>query len=339
MRVWQLRSFGLDGLELATRPDPQPGPGEVLVRVDARSLNYRDGMMVEGTYNRKLALPLIPLSDGAGEVVAAGPGVTRVAVGQRVAACFFPYWESGPPLPERVKPALGGPLDGMLCEWRVLPEAGVVPVPDHLTAVQAATLPCAALTAWNALIEQGGVKPGDTVLVLGTGGVAVFALQFAVIAGARVMVVSSSDDKLQRAAQLGASLCVNYRSTPDWAAAARAFGGGHGVDHVVEVGGAGTIERSLRAVRMGGTVSVIGVVAGGGAAQTSLLPLLMQNIRLQGVLVGNRDMFLRMNRAIAQHRLVPAVDRVFPFPQAPEAFRYLAAGAHFGKVAIADSDR
>jgi NADPH:quinone reductase-like Zn-dependent oxidoreductase len=241
---------------------------------------------------------------------------------------------SGPPTRTKLRGTLGGPLDGMLADQVVLPAEGLVHVPPHLSEVEAATLPCAAVTSWNALVEQGGIAPGDIVLVQGTGGVSIFALQFAILAGARVIVTSSSDAKLARAMELGAWQGINYRQTPDWEKAARTLTGNVGVDHVIEVGGAGTIGRSLRAVRVGGTISVIGVL-GGKATEVLLTPILMQNLRLQGVLVGSREMFERMARAIAQHGLRPVVDRVFGFGQAPEAFRYLAAGKHFGKVCLA----
>jgi NADPH:quinone reductase-like Zn-dependent oxidoreductase len=332
MKVYAVRQFGLEGLVLEDRPTPQPGPGELLLRVRAVSLNYRDLLVAKGLYNPKMPLPRIPCSDAAGEVAAVGPGV-RLAVGQRVAGLFMPAWLCGAVTEAKSRSALGGAVDGVLAEYVVLPETGVVPVPEHLSDEEAATLPCAALTAWHALVTEGGIGPGDTVLAQGTGGVSLFALQFARMAGARVLITSSHDDKLRRARELGASEGINYKTTPEWGERARQLTGGVGVDHVVEVGGAGTLAQSLRAVRMGGRVSLIGVLSGGGG-QINLAPVLMKNVRVQGIFVGSREMFEAMNRAVAEHRLRPVVDRVFDFGQAPEAFRHLESGTHFGKVCI-----
>ncbi|HXG64099.1 MAG TPA: NAD(P)-dependent alcohol dehydrogenase [Blastocatellia bacterium] len=325
--------FGLDSLALVERPEPTPGPGEALIRVRATSLNYRDLLTVEGRYNPKQPLPLVPLSDGVGEVVAVGEGVTRVKVGDRVAANFSQGWIAGEPTRDKLRASLGGPLDGMLVEYRALREEGLVHVPEHLSDEEAASLPCAAVTAWHALIVQGNLKAGATVLVQGTGGVSLFALQFAVMAGARVIVTSSSDEKLERARALGASDGINYKTTPDWDKAARDLTGGVGVDHIVEVGGAGTFAKSLRAIRIGGHISVIGNLAG-NTGDLSLIPILMQNLRVQGVLVGSREMFEAMNRAIALHKMKPVVDKVFPMEEARAAFEHMAAGAHFGKIAV-----
>jgi NADPH:quinone reductase-like Zn-dependent oxidoreductase len=290
-------------------------------------------MMLAGEYNPRQRLPLVPCSDGAGEVIAVGHGVTRVAPGDRVTGIFLQTYLAGPPTRERLRGSLGGPLDGMLAEQVVLPTDGLVKAPPHLSDIEASTLPCAAVTAWNALVEQGGLIAGDTVLVQGTGGVALFALQFTVLLGGRAIVLSSSDEKLHKARALGAWETVNYRTTPDWDAVARTLTAGAGVDHVVEVGGASTLERSIRAVRAGGTISIIGVL-GGRTTPVALTPILMQNLRLQGVIVGSRDTFERMNRAVAQHTLRPVVDRVFAFEEAPDAFRYMAEGRQFGKVVI-----
>ncbi len=333
MKVYEIRGkFGLESLVHSERPQPQPGPHEVLVRVKAVSLNYRDLLVVKGTYNPKMPLPRVPCSDAAGEVAAVGEKVSRVRPGQRVAGLFMPAWQSGELTDVKARSALGGAVDGVLAEQIVLPEDGVVAVPEHLSDEEAATLPCAAVTAWHALVTEGGVKPGDTVLVQGTGGVSLFALQFARLAGARVIATSSRDDKLERVRALGESAGINYKTTPEWGEKARELSGG-GVDHVVEVGGAGTLPQSLKAVRLGGRVSLIGVLAGGGG-QLSLFPVLMKNVRIQGIFVGSREMFEAMNRAIAAHQLRPVVDRVFPFDQALEAFRHLESGAHFGKVCI-----
>lgn len=333
MKAFELQGgFGIDSLILAERPEPRPGPGQVLLRLRAWSLNYRDLMIVKGTYNPKLRLPIVPLSDGVGEVAAVGAEVTRVKVGDRVAGLFMQNWLAGGLTEARARPTLGGGgVDGLLAEFAVLPEDGVIHVPEHLTDEEAATLPCAALTAWHALVAEGGVTAGDTVLVQGTGGVSLFALQFARLHGARVLATSSSDDKLRRVLGLGASDGINYKTTPEWGDTVRGLTGA-GVDHVVEVGGAGTLPQSLRAVRAGGHISLIGVLAGGG--QVNPMPILMKNVRVQGIFVGSREMFEAMNRAIALHQLRPVVDRVFPFAEAREALRYLESGAHFGKITL-----
>jgi NADPH:quinone reductase-like Zn-dependent oxidoreductase len=334
MRAVEIRdAFGLDHLTLTERPEPRPGFGQVRVRVRASSLNYRDLMMIRGEYNPRQKLPLIPNSDGAGEVVEIGEGVTRVKVGDRVCGVFAQRWIAGEPTREKMRSTLGGPLDGMLAEEVVLSEEGVTPVPPHLSDEEAGTLPCAAVTAWNALVNEGGIKAGDTVLVQGTGGVSIFALQFARLLGARVIVTSSRDDKLARARELGAAEGINYRETPDWGVAAKKLTGGVGVDCVVEVGGAGTFAQSLQAVRPGGRIGVIGVLAG-GATQVSLTSILMQKIRVQGILVGDRESFEAMNRAIALHGLRPVIDRVFPLEETRAAFEHMAAGNHFGKIVV-----
>lgn len=334
MKAYRIHEFGgPDALRLDEFPEPSPQPGQVLVRVRAASLNFRDLLVTRGHYNKHFPLPAIPLSDAAGEVVAVGPGVTRVKPGDRVAAIFMQSWLSGDLTEEAAKSALGGAMPGILAESVVLHQDGVVIIPDHLSFEEAATLPCAAVTAWHALIVEGNLKAGDTILAQGTGGVSIFALQFARLSGARVIITSSSDEKLERARQLGAAECINYRSTPDWDARARELTGGRGVDHVVEVGGAGTLSRSLRAVRLGGRISMIGVLTG-GSAEVNTLPILMKNARVQGIFVGSRAMFESMNRAIALHQLRPVIDRVFPFEQAPEALRLMESGGHFGKIVI-----
>ena len=333
MRVYRIHEFrGADSLRQEELPDPSPGPGQASVRVRAVSLNYRDLLVAKGLYNRNLPLPLVPLSDAAGEVVGVGPGVTRVKLGDRVAVACMPAWVAGEPTPARAKSSLGAATDGVLAEQIVLSQEGLVPVPDHLTFEEAATLPCAAVTAWHALVTEGQVRAGDTVLVLGTGGVSIFALQFARLSGARVIATSSSDEKLERVLGMGASDGINYKTTPDWDARARELTGGVGVDHVVEVGGAGTLPKSLRAVRMGGRISMIGVLSGGG--EVNPLPILMKNIRVQGIFVGSREMFEAMNRAIAFHQVRPVIDRVFAFEEAAAAYRHLESGAHFGKIVI-----
>jgi NADPH:quinone reductase-like Zn-dependent oxidoreductase len=333
MRGYRLHAFGRpEFYQREELPDPRPGPGEVLVGIRAAALNFRELLVVRGQYSRSLPLPLIPLSDGAGEVVEVGQGVTRVRPGDRVVAAFMTGWVDGPPSEEKARTALGGAIDGVLVEKRVFPQEALVKFPDHLSYEEASTLPCAAVTAWHALMVGRGLVPGGTVLVQGTGGVSLFALQFARVAGARVLITSSSDEKLERARALGASDGINYKTTPDWDAAARALTGGRGVDHVVEVGGAGTLGKSLKAVSMGGRISLIGVLS--GTSDVNIVPILMKNVQVQGIFVGSRAMFEAMNRAIALHQLRPVIDRVFEFDQAAEALRHLESGAHFGKVVI-----
>jgi NADPH:quinone reductase-like Zn-dependent oxidoreductase len=334
MKAFEIQNqFGLDSLALVERADPVPAVGQVLVRLRAASLNYRDLLMVKGQYNPRQRLPLIPVSDGVGEVAAVGDGVTRVKVGDRVAGNFSQKWIAGEPAREKLTASLGGPLDGMLAEYRVLHEEGVVRVPAHLTDEEAATLPCAAVTAWNSIIATGGMKAGDTLLVQGTGGVSIFALQFAKMIGAQVIITSSSDEKLERARELGAAHLINYKTTLDWEKRAREITSGAGVDHIVEVGGAGTFAKSLRAIRIGGHISLLGNLSG-NVADVSLTSILMQNVRVQGLLVGNREMFEAMNRAIELHKMRPVIDRAFDFEAAVEAFKYMESGAHFGKICI-----
>ncbi len=334
MRVIELQNaFGIDALAVAERPDPRPGPGQILLKMRAWSLNYRDLLVVKGSYNPRLKLPLVPLSDGVGEVAALGEGATRVKVGDRVAGIFMQKWLAGTVTDDMPKSSLGGGAAGMLAEQVVLHEDGVVRVPEHLSDEEAATLPCAAVTAWHALVPEGRVKAGDVVLTQGTGGVSLFALQFARLHGARVIVTSSSNDKLRRALDLGASDGINYKTTPDWDQKTRELTGGAGVDHVVELGGAGTLGRSLKAVRTGGRVSLIGVLTG-NTGEVNPVGVLMKNVCLQGIYVGSREMFEAMNRALALHRLRPVVDRVFRFEQAREAFRHMESAAHFGKIAL-----
>lgn len=331
MKVFEIREPGtITGLRPATRENPVPGPGQVAIEMRAASLNYRDLLILKGQYPN-LKLPLIPLSDGAGTVIATGPGVSRVGVGDRVAGIFNQNWIDGPP-PRRAL-ALGGDRDGMLTEQVLLPEEGVVKIPSVLSFEEAATLPCAAVTAWNALFVQGDLRPGQTVLVLGTGGVSLFALQFAKMAGARVIVTSSSDSKLEKAARLGADAGINYRSRPEWDKEVLERTDGEGVDHVVEVGGAGTLSRSLACTRPGGHVAVIGVLSG-GQAEIPVFPLLSKQLSLKGVYVGSRAHFEAMLGAIVQNGLHPVIDRVLPFPEAHEAFRVMEEGNFTGKICL-----
>jgi NADPH:quinone reductase-like Zn-dependent oxidoreductase len=299
----------------------------------AWSLNYRDLLVVTGKYNPKMKLPIVPLSDGAGEVVAVGAGVTRVKVGDRVAGLFMQKWIAGELTDAASRTALGGGNDGVLAELVAFHEDGVTHYPEHLSHEEAATLPCAGLTAWHALVTEGHLRAGDVVLAQGTGGVSLFALQFARMQGARVLITSGSDDKLKRAIDLGASDGCNYRTNPDWDRWALQMTGNVGVDHVVEVGGAGTVARSFKAVKAGGIVSLIGVLTGGGG-DIGFYPVLMKNLRVQGIFVGSREMFEAMNRAIALNRMKPVVHRVFAFEEAREALKHMESAAHFGKICL-----
>ena len=334
MRALELTSaVGVDNLNLVERPDPTPGPGEVLVRVKAVSLNYRDLIMVEGRYGAATPLPLTPFSDGCGVVEAIGPGVTRFVPGDRVATLFFQGWTSGPPTPATQVTALGMPIPGAGRELAVFSQEGLSKVPAFLTDHQVATLPCAALTAWRGLFEDARLQPGDTVVLQGTGGVSIFGLQFAHAAGYRTLITSSSDEKLARARALGADHVVNYRTTQEWWREVRTATNGRGCDFVMEVGGPGTINQSMRAVRMGGHIAIIGVVAQGGEPFNPAA-LIGNSARLQGLSVGSRDMFEAMCRAIELHHIEPIVDKVFPMAEAQDAFRAMRNGEHFGKIVI-----
>jgi NADPH:quinone reductase-like Zn-dependent oxidoreductase len=325
-------AFGLERLRLVEREMPAPQAGEVLVEVCAASLNYRDLLMVEGRYNPRQPLPLVPLSDGAGIVRAVGPGVSTVKAGDRVCGLFCQEWADGAPDKAALRSTLGGPIDGMAQTHVVLKASGTVPIPDGMSFEEAACLPCAALTAWSAVVEEGRTRPGDVVLVLGSGGVSVFALQFAKAAGARVVATTSSHEKADRLRALGADLVIDRRVNAEWDKEARAFTDGRGVDLVVEVGGQGTLGRSLKALRPAGTVALIGVLADGDAP--NLTPVLMQHMRIQGIFVGHRRAFLDMTRAMIAHGIRPIVDRVFSLDDARAAFEHLRAGAHVGKVVL-----
>ena len=336
MRVFQIEGdWGMDHLELSTRPEPKAGPGQVVVKMGASSLNYRDLVVPNKGYGSHTGtLPLIPISDGAGTVTEVGPGVRRVAVGDRVCPTFFQNWISGEPDLERLTRSLGGPVDGTMADYMCLSEEGVAKVPAHLSDIEAATLPCAALTAWSALVTSGNTRPGDRVLVQGCGGVALFAVAFAKMLGAHVTVISSSDERIARVKQLGADAGINYRSTPEWAKATRDITGGRGYDLILELGGEKTLPQSLRCIRPGGTLAMIGILSGSAMA-TPLGLIITRQVRLQGVTVGHRDGFEAMLRAIEQHRLKPVVDRVFAFEELKEAMAYLQSGAQFGKVCLA----
>lgn len=328
--------WGLDHLTIVETPDPKPGPGEVLVRMKAVSLNYRDWLMINGMYGRAPTSTgqVTPFSDGCGVIEAVGEGVTRVKVGDRVATMFFQGWISGPPTLEKALTALGSPIPGAGRELAVFSQEGVSKVPDFLTDEEVATLPCAALTAWRALFEDADLQPGDTVVLQGTGGVSIFGLQFAKAAGLRALITSSSDEKLERAKGLGADHLVNYRQTPEWSKPVREATRGVGADFIMEVGGQGTIEQSLKAVRIGGHIAIIGVVAQGGSGINPAV-LIGNAARMQGVFVGSRDMFEAMCRAIDLHQIRPVVDKVFPWTEARAAFETMAGGEHFGKIVLA----
>ncbi|MBK7952959.1 MAG: NAD(P)-dependent alcohol dehydrogenase [Candidatus Accumulibacter sp.] len=335
MQVFQIQDdWGMANLQIAERPRPQPGPGQVLLRMLASSLNFRDLVVPERGYGSFTGtLPLIPISDGVGEVVEVGPGVTRVAVGDRVCPTFFQGWIAGEPDLARMTASLGGPIDGTMAEFMCLSEQGMVKVPAYLSDLEAAALPCAALTAWSALQTHAALAPGERVLVQGSGGVALFALAFAKLAGAQVTVISSSDAKIERLKALGADATINYRTTPEWSKPAREITGGRGFDQIVELGGEKTLPQSLRCIRPGGTLSMIGVLSGSSLA-TPLGLIITRQVRLQGVTVGHRDGFEAMLRAMEQHRVPVTVDRVFEFAALKDALAYLKSGAQFGKICI-----
>ena len=322
---------GVDTLTLTDREDPSPGPGEVLVRMHANSINFRDLSIVSDPVPRGIAFPRIPNSDGSGEVLAVGDGVTRWRPGDRVIGTFFRNWRDGGITEAVMASAHGGAVDGVLAEKVVFPEDALVAVPDHMSFEEAATLPCAALTAWRALIEEGGLKAGETVLLLGTGGVSVFALQIAKMHGAVVTVTSSSDAKLARMKEMGADHLVNYKTEPEWQEAVKQANDGRGVDHVVEVGGAGTLERSIESVRVGGHIALIGILTSSRIEPT---PLMRKSVRLNGIYVGSQRMFEDMNRAFTAAKLRPVIDKSFAFEDARAAYRHMEAAGHFGKIIV-----
>jgi NADPH:quinone reductase-like Zn-dependent oxidoreductase len=331
MRAWQISSFGLDSLEFVEKPTPDPGPGEVLVGVCAVSLNYRDLLVIKGKYNPRMKLPRIPCSDGAGEVLAVGEGVTAWKRGDRVAAIFMQNWLDGPLTQARSSGALGGDVDGMLTDHILLKDAGLVGIPDYLSYQEAATLPCAAVTAWNAL-ATGDLKPGSTVLIQGTGGVSIFALQFAQLRGLRVLGISSSTEKLERAKDLGLDAGLNYRENPDWERWVREQTGGEGVDLVVEVGGVGTLPRSLKAVRHGGTIAQVGVLDE-TAEPLPIHAILHKMVRIHGIYVGSRKDFVDMNKALWLAQLRP-VGEEFHWTQVHDVLERMEEGSHFGKLVL-----
>ncbi len=324
--------FGVDALTLIEREDFVPGPGQVVVRMLAVSLNYRDLLVADGIDRWRPSLPRVPVSDGVGVVVAAGAGVSRVRVGDRVMPIFYPYWLDGPVSPDKLARPLGGAVaDGVLAEAALFDESSVVSVPEYLSSEEAATLPCAGVTAWNAVMVASDITPGDTVVVLGTGGVSLFAIQFAKLKGARVIATSSSNDKLVRVSELGTDAGVNYRSNPDWPSMIRDLTDGAGADHVIDT--AGDLSGAISAARVGGSVAFVGLLKG-LTAEVDLVTFMGKSARVTAVDVGSRSMFEAMNRAMSAHRVRPVIDRVFPFAQTRDALRHLASKTHVGKVVV-----
>lgn len=335
MKAYVVRGgFGLDHVVQVDRPIPEPGPGQALVRLKALSLNSRDIGVIEGFYNPERTEGLIPVSDGIGEIVALGEGAARFKLGDRVCGIFTQSWIDGEPTQANWTSTLGSPLNGLLAEYAVLPEEGLVRVPDHLSDAEAATLPCAAVTAWHAVVEEGQVRAGDTVVVQGTGGVSMFALQFAKLQGAQVIVTSGSGEKLERALAMGADHGIKYTEKADWENSVLAYTQGRGADHIVDVGGAAMLNRSVAALRVGGRISIVGLLSGAAVEDFAIVPAILKKARLQAINVGSRAMFESMNRAIAHNGLRPAIDSVFPFAEAVDALRHLKTGSYFGKICI-----
>jgi len=334
MKAYEVQQFGIENLAKVERDKPRPSVNEVLVTFRAASLNYRDLMVASGTYNPRMKLPAVPLSDGSGEVVEIGENVTRWKVGDRVMPIFAQHWIDGDTTEEKRKTSLGAGAqwDGVLREFGSFDQDGLVRVPEHLSYEEAATLPCAALTAWHALAVSGNLRAGQTVLTIGTGGVSIFALQFAKLFGAKVFSTTGSEEKIARLKEAGADEVINYREREDWDRAVLELTAKGGVDHVVEVGGSGTLGKSLNAVRLGGHVAMIGALTGPGDFNPTTV--FMKAVRLQGIFVGPRTMFEEMLRAIDVAKLRPVIDRVFEFEEAREAMQYMQTGAHFGKVVI-----
>lgn len=333
MKAYEIEQFGIDSLRIVERETPRPSGGQVLVKMHAASLNYRDVMVVGGTYNPRMKLPAIPFSDGTGEIVEVGEGVSKWSVGDRVCSTVIAGWIDGGASAETAKTAIGaGGYEGVLSEYRVFSESSLVSVPNHLSFEEAATLPCAAVTAWNALVVSGNIKAGDTVLTLGTGGVSIFAIQIAKAFGATVIATSSSDLKLEKVKALGADHVINYRDREDWDKAVLELTDGRGVDHVVEVGGTGTLAKSVKAVRVGGHIALIGALDMVG--EFNPIPVFMKAVRVQGIFVGSRAMFEDLNSFIVKENIKPVIDRTFGFDDAKDALRYMESGSHFGKIVV-----
>jgi NADPH:quinone reductase-like Zn-dependent oxidoreductase len=335
MKAYQIiAGEGVDAIELADRPAPTASPDDVLIDVKACSINFRDLGVIRGASGAALKpIGNVPFSDGAGVVSAVGTNVTNYKPGDKVIPAFMPWHLDGPLTAEKQAGSLGGAVDGMLQEQIALPASGVVAMPDHMSFEEASTMPCAAVTAWYAIFVGGSIKPGDTVLLLGTGGVSVFALQFAKMVGARVIITSSDNAKLDRARALGADETINYRENPDWHEAVLELTNGLGADLAVEVGGPGTLNKTLQAVRFSGTISIMGVLTG-YSDPVDTVQILRKNIKLQGVYVASVAVMRDMMAAVALNRLTPIVDKVFPFEQAREAIKFQESGQHFGKVVV-----
>ena len=333
MKAYQLGQFGIDDLDVVERPIPRPLQHDVVVRLRAASLNYRDMMVVKGTYNPRMKLPAVPFSDAAGEVVEIGEAVGKWRVGDRICSTVIAGWTDGGPTAEKSKTAIGaGNFEGVLQEYRLFHEDAIVAAPRHLSVEEASTLPCAALTAWHALAVSGKVTEGDVVLTLGTGGVSIFALQIAKLFGAKVIATSGSDEKLERVKLLGADEVINYKVQPDWDRVVLDLTDGRGVDHVVEVGGTGTLQRSVKALRVGGHIALIGALDMSG--EFNLVTIFMKGIRVQGIFIGSRGIFEDMNARMEAGELSPVIDRIFEFDEAREALRYMESGSHFGKIVV-----
>jgi NADPH:quinone reductase-like Zn-dependent oxidoreductase len=329
--------WGTANLNLVERPDPQPGRGEVVVRMRTTSLNFRDAaLMVLGRGAGEGSPPYVPFSDGCGIIEAVGKGVDSVSVGDRVSTVFYPNWDSGESTPEKLKGGLGQHgVPGAGRNLALFAENAVIKVPDYLTDQEVGTLACAALTAWRGLFVDARLQPGDTVVLQGTGGVSIFGLQFARAAGYRTIITSSSDEKLERARGLGADVLINYRSTPEWHAPVREATAGRGADLVLEVGGAGTLDESLKSIRIGGHIAIIGAVTGiMSKAELSPMALFGTSAKLQGLSVGSREMYAAMLRAMAHHQIRPEIDRVLPWTEAARAVNEMQANSHFGKIVL-----
>ena len=338
MKAYEIQSFGIDELSLVERDVPKPGPREVLVKLHSTSVNFRDLMVVKGTYNPRMKLPAVPFSDGAGEVVEVGGEVSEWAVGDHVMPIFAQHWFDGDPTEAIRKTSLGGgaPWDGTLREHAVFGSGSLIKMPEHLSFDEAATLPCAGLTAWNALVAAGSLKPGETVMTLGTGGVSVFAAQLAKLAGARLISTSSSNEKLEKLKEIGADETINYKEQPDWEKTVLGLTGGLGVDHAVEVGGADTLPRSIKATRFGGHIALIGALS--GSATFDPVSVFMKSVRVSGIYTGSKRVFEQFNKAVSVNRLRPVIDRVFSFDEARQALRHMERGSHFGKIVIRISE-
>lgn len=335
MRAWTVAEWGLENLTLLEHDRPKPGPGEVLVRFRSASLNYRDLLVVQGHYNPRFPRPMVPGSDGYGQIVELGPDTDEKLAKRHILSVFAPHWLSGPPDESSLRQTMGGPLPGVFQEYRVFrpEELHFLEEPSALTAAEWATLPCAGVTAWTGLFQHGGLQPGQTVVLLGTGGVSIFALQLARSVGARVLLLSSSQEKRERALEMGADAVACYRENPKWGQWVLAQTGGRGADLVLETGGSGTLAQSLKAVKLGGTVSLIGVLSG-TEEKLNILPLLMKAVQVKGIVVGHKQNLEELEKACLQTGIRPVVDTIMPFEQLPEAFQALASGQHFGKIAL-----